>query len=121
MVGNDETPAGVAPPPVEKIVEGCLGCKWTMHVLAQVRTGVRRPGALERSAPGLTAKVLNERLVKLVGFGLLERRAFAEIPPRVEYFLTPFGERFVLVLDQLEQLRAEFGGPPEVEPPAAGG
>lgn len=100
----------VSPPPLEKIVEGCLGCKWTLHVLAQVRAGVCRPGALERSAPGLTAKVLNERLVKLVNFGILERTAYPEVPPRVEYRLTAFGKRFVDVLDQLERLRAEFGG-----------
>ena len=110
MVNNGESPAVSPLPPLSEIVEGCLGCKWTLHVLAQVRAGVCRPGALERSATGLTAKVLNERLVKLVNFGILERTAYPEVPPRVEYRLTAFGRRFVEVLDQLERLRAEFGG-----------
>ena len=88
--------------------ENCIGCKWTLHVLDQIRRGVRRPGALARSKRGLTAKVLNERLAKLTNYGVLTRRAFAEIPPRVEYWLTPFGERFIALLDQIDDLRREY-------------
>ena len=99
-----------APAPVDKIFEECVGCKWTLHVLRQVRMGVTRPGAIERSADGLRAKVLNERLVKLVAFGILVRHEFAEIPPRVEYRLTAFGERLLGILDQIEQLRDEYAG-----------
>jgi DNA-binding HxlR family transcriptional regulator len=110
-MGRIEESAAVTPPaPLETILEGCLGCKWTLHVLKQVRAGVCRPGALERSIDGLTAKVLNERLVKLVNFGILWRASYPEIPPRVEYHLTAFGRRFVEVLDQLEQLGKDFGG-----------
>jgi DNA-binding HxlR family transcriptional regulator len=94
--------------------EQCLGCKWSLHVLSQVRAGVRRPGALERSAAGLTAKVLAERLVKLQAFGLLEKRAFAEVPPRVEYHLTGFGERVTAILDQIAALAADRDGVPRV-------
>ncbi len=94
--------------PLSAIIEGCLGCKWTLHVLGQIRVGVNRPGALERSADGLTAKVLAERLVKLVGFGILEKRTFAESPPRVEYFLTPFGGRIAEAIEGLERIRLEF-------------
>ena len=97
-------------PDVSAIFEGCLGCKWTLHVLEQVRRGVTRPGALARTAEGLTPKVLNERLAKLVRFGILERISYAEVPPRVEYAFTPFGRRFLDVLDQIEQLRREVAG-----------
>ena len=101
--------ADITPSPsLVRIVEGCLGCKWTLHVLGRVRAGVRRPGALERSADGLTAKVLAERLAKLVAFGVLRKQAFDEVPPRVEYHFTPFGARVVEVIDQLEAIRAEF-------------
>ena len=93
---------------VTEMFESCIGCKWSLHVLAQIRKGIRRPGELERSAPGLTAKVLNERLNKLQRFGIIERRAFAQIPPRVEYSLTPFGQKFVKVLDQIDALREEM-------------
>ncbi len=60
-------------PDVAEMFESCLGCKWTLHVLGQIRKGVVRPGALERTAPGLTTKVQNERLNKLVRFGVLEK------------------------------------------------
>ena len=93
---------------VASMFENCIGCKWTLHVLDQVRRGVCRPGALARSKRGLTAKVLNERLAKLTSYGVLTKRSFAEIPPRVEYHLTPFGERFLALLDQIEDLRREY-------------
>ncbi len=80
-----------------------------MHVLGQIRSGVHRPGQLEKTAEGLTTKVLNERLNKLVRFGILTKKSFPEIPPRVEYELTEFGDRFVRILDQIEQLQRELG------------
>ena len=94
-------------PDVAEIFESCLGCKWTLHVLGQVRRGVTRPGALVRTADGLTAKVLNERLAKLVRFGVLEKTSYAEVPPRVEYDFTRFGEKFLRVLDQIDELRRD--------------
>lgn len=104
------------------MVEDIVGCKWSLTVLDLVRRGVRRPGAMEHAVPGLTTKVLNERLRKLVRFGILDRTAFAEIPPRVEYDLTDFGERFVGVLEAIEALEGEFGGsgPLSVPPRIAG-
>ena len=93
---------------VSDIFEQCVGCKWTLHVLEQIRGGVKRPGQLQRTADGLTTKVLNERLVKLVRFGILEKKSYAELPPRVEYELTNFGQRFVEILDQVAQLQSEL-------------
>lgn len=93
-----------AVPAAARMVEDILGCKWSLAVLLRVREGVRRPGALEHSLPGLSAKVLNERLRKLTRYGILARTAYAEVPPRVEYALTPFGMRFVGVLDAIETL-----------------
>lgn len=95
-------------PDVSRMFESVLGCKWSLHVLGQIRRGVCRPGELSRSAPGLTEKVLNERLNKLLRFGVLEREVYAEAPPRVEYTLSAFGHRFVGILDEIEQLRNEL-------------
>ncbi|TWU25201.1 putative HTH-type transcriptional regulator YtcD [Novipirellula galeiformis] len=95
-------------PDVAYILQNVLGCKWTLHLLAEVRRGVNRPGQLVRSADGLTTKVLNERLVKLVRFGLLEKTSFPEVPPRVEYELTAFGRRFTSLLDEIDRLQAEL-------------
>ena len=92
---------------IRRMVEDVVGCKWTLHVLAQVRAGVNRPGQLVRSAEGLTTKVLNERLVKLVRYGVLERHAYPEIPPRVEYQLTELGRTLTAPLDALWNWAAE--------------
>lgn len=89
------------------MVEDVVGCKWSLTVLGLVREGVRRPGAMEHAVPGLSAKVLNERLRKLTRYGILEKRSYPEIPPRVEYSLTPFGERFAGILDQIRRLDDE--------------
>ncbi len=91
-------------PSVGGMLEDVLGCKWTLTVLQLVRQGVHRPGAMERSVAGLTTKVLNERLRKLVRYGILDRIPYPEVPPRVEYRLTPFGEKFVGILRAIEEL-----------------
>lgn len=94
-------------PSVAYIVENTLGCKWMLSVLQLIRTGVNRPGAIARTTQGLTTKVLNERLSALVGFGIVEKIAYPEIPPRVEYGLTAFGSRFVELLDLINELEEE--------------
>ena len=89
-----------------RMVEDIVGCKWSLSVLGLIAGGVQRPGAMQRRVPGLTAKVLNERLRKLLRFGIIERQIFAEVPPRVEYRLTAFGRRFDGVLKEIAALDA---------------
>lgn len=90
------------------MVESIIGCKWSLHVLAQVRDGINRPGAMVRATDGLTTKVLNERLLKMLRFGIMEKLSYPEIPPRVEYRLTDFGRRFLKVIDAVESLQREM-------------
>lgn len=97
-----------ATPPVARMVEDIVGCKWSLAVLGAVRSGVCRPGAMEHAIEGLSKKVLNERLSKLVRFGILEKQAYPELPPRVEYRITPFGVRFLGVLDGIDALQREI-------------
>lgn len=96
---------------VASMVEDVIGCKWTLHILEQIRTGVQRPGAIVRSHPGLTTKVLNERLRKLVRFGIVKRNSFPEIPPRVEYELTEIGRRLIPILDSVQDLQRQLERP----------
>lgn len=96
-----------SPIPVAGMLEDIVGCKWSLRVLRLVSEGVRRPGAMQRQVPGLTAKVLNERLRKLLRFEIIEREVFAEVPPRVEYRLTRFGTRFVSLLEKIEELEKQ--------------
>lgn len=98
----------VKQPSAVGMAEDIMGCKWSLTVIQLVRQGIRRPGVMERTIDGLTTKVLNERLRKLTNYKILKRRAYPEIPPRVEYYLTPFGEKFVSILDDLIELDLEF-------------
>lgn len=90
------------------MVEDVVGCKWSLAVLGAVRGGVCRPGAIEHSIEGLSKKVLNERLRKLVRYGIVERHGYPELPPRVEYRLTRFGEKFSGMLDSIAALEREL-------------
>lgn len=106
MKPGDASPPAV--PSVSRMVEDIVGCKWSLAVLGAVRRGVCRPGALEHSIEGVSKKVLNERLSKLVRLGILDKQAYAELPPRVEYRLTAFGDKFCSVLDSVEALQREI-------------
>jgi len=85
-------------------LEDVIGCKWSAAVLAAVSQGVKRPGKLERYIPGISKKILNERLRKLCDFRLLERTEFSGLPARVDYDLTPTGVRLVAILEQIRDL-----------------
>ena len=95
-------------PNVAAMVESIVGCKWSMQVLDAIMRGIHRPSDLERECVGISAKVLNERLRKLCRFKITERIAYPEIPPRVEYHLTDFGNRFVPLIDAVRDLQDEL-------------
>lgn len=99
-----------APEKAARMVETIYGCKWSLTVYRLLAMGVNRPGEMVRSVEGLTTKVLNECLKRNVEFGILERIAYNEIPPRVEYQVTDFGQKFLRILDELEQLQIEING-----------
>jgi DNA-binding HxlR family transcriptional regulator len=100
-------PNPAAPGRLTQLLEDVLGCKWSWSVLRAVYRGIRRPGQLERSIEGISTKVLNERLKKLVEFGVLEKAEYPEVPPRVEYAFTELGRRFFAILEQIESLERE--------------
>ncbi|HEY8504530.1 MAG TPA: helix-turn-helix domain-containing protein, partial [Gemmataceae bacterium] len=85
-------------------VTDILRCKWTLAILEAIARGVNRPGRLERELTGLTAKVLNERVQKLERFGLLVRRSYPEVPPRVEYEFTGQGLRLLDLIRAVNEL-----------------
>jgi DNA-binding HxlR family transcriptional regulator len=91
-----------------RMVEAIYGCKWSLTVYQLLAHGINRPGEMVRNVEGLTTKVLNECLRKNLEFGILEKQVFKELPPRVEYRVTPFGERFMGILEQLESLQQEL-------------
>jgi DNA-binding HxlR family transcriptional regulator len=106
----------VQPTRITALLEDVLGCKWSWSILRAIHTGTIRPGQIERAIPGLSTKVLNERLKKLVAHGVLDKTEFPELPPHVEYGFTELGKKFLAVLQQIESLereRAQQGAPPD--------
>jgi DNA-binding HxlR family transcriptional regulator len=97
-----------APNRSARMVETIYGCKWSLTVYQLLADGINRPGEMVRSVEGLSTKVLNECLKRNMEFGILDKQMFNELPPRVEYQVTPFGEKFLLILDQLENLQNEI-------------
>lgn len=97
-----------APQRSARMIESIYGCKWSLTVYQLLDNGINRPGAMVRSVDGLTTKVLNACLQRNTEFGILERVAFNEVPPRVEYKITQFGTKFIRILDELEKLQIEI-------------
>ncbi len=95
--------------PVASMVESVVGCKWSVGLLQLCTDGQSRPSAFLRASPGLSAKVMNERLRKMIRFGIVQRTVLGEKPPvEVEYRLTPFGVRFMGILKEVRRLQEAF-------------
>ena len=98
----------VLPNDAARMVETIFRCKWSLTVYALLATGVRRPGEMVRRVDGLTKKVLHDCLNKNVEFDILERRSFSDVPPRVEYHMTEFGNKFLRVINEIQRLQDEL-------------
>ena len=109
MTGQEKKISRVsAPERSARMVEAIYGCKWSLTVYRLLANGINRPGEMVRSVDGLTTKVLNDCLRKNLDFGIINRVAYPEIPPRVEYEITAFGRKFIRILDQIESLQHEI-------------
>jgi DNA-binding HxlR family transcriptional regulator len=75
--------------------------KWTILIIRDLTSGVKRFNQLERSLQGISPKTLSERLRSLEEEGIITRQTFAEVPPRVEYALTEKGSDLVAVIDSM--------------------
>ena len=85
-----------------------MGCRWSSAVVGAIYQGVNRPGELRRYIPGISTKVLNERLRKLTDYGLATKQDLSDKALHVEYHLTPTGEKLANLIDQLHHLGEEF-------------
>ena len=90
-------------------LEDVVGCKWSAVVLAAIRRDVTRPGQLERFIPGISTKILNERLRKLVDYRLITRTEISGKVPRTEYALTATGVRLCTIIESIRDLDEEHG------------
>lgn len=93
--------------PVETCLE-LLSGKWKPRILWKLhQNGIVRFGELKRGLPEITAKMLTQQLRELEQDGLVTRRVYAEVPPKVEYSLSPFGETLKPILENIARWGTE--------------
>ena len=86
--------------PVLKTADIISG-KWTLLILRDLADGINRFSVLERSLVGISPKTLSERLKSLEKAGVVTRKSYAEVPPRVEYSLTPMGLDLIPLIEHM--------------------
>ena len=82
-----------------------IGNKWKLLIIRDLLNGTKRFGELRKSLTGISQRVLTENLRELETDGLLNRKVFAEVPPRVEYSLNDTG----LSLKPIIETMADWG------------
>jgi DNA-binding HxlR family transcriptional regulator len=96
-----------------KLTASIIGGKWKPSLLFHLEGRTRRFCELQRLIPGLTKKMLTQHLRELERDGIVHRKVFAEVPPRVEYSLTRHGESLKPILKLMSSWgsrhRARYG------------
>jgi len=87
-----------------------LSKKWVYLIISALRHGRMRNADLARKLDGISPKMLSQTLRTLEHDGLVDREIFAEVPPRVEYELTPLGHELGVLMDSI-RLWAETHAP----------
>lgn len=86
-----------------------IGGKWKPIILYHLGNGgTRRFGELKKAMPNITQKMLTQQLRELEHDGLIHRRVYAEVPPKVEYSLTDVGRTVLPVLQSLSQWGSKY-------------
>ncbi|NMM64940.1 helix-turn-helix transcriptional regulator [Clostridium sp. P21] len=78
-----------------------IGEKWKVLILRDLMEGTKRFGELKKSIGTISQKMLTQQLREMEEDGLVSRKAYAEIPPRVEYSLTEYGVSLKPILDSM--------------------
>jgi DNA-binding HxlR family transcriptional regulator len=84
--------------------------KWTLLVIRDLAAGRSRFCQLERSLEGISPRTLSLRLRELEEHGIVERRTYPEVPPRVEYELTDKGRALLPLLEDMRRFGREWLG-----------
>jgi DNA-binding HxlR family transcriptional regulator len=88
--------------PVE-LTLGVISGRWKVMIIHQLLEGTKRFNQLQRELPGITHRTLAKQLRELEASGLVARRDYHEIPPRVEYSLSPLGRTLENILSSMHE------------------
>lgn len=90
------------------ITVNLIGNKWKILILRDILAGPKRFGELRKSLEGISQKVLTDNLRSMEADGLLNRKVFAEVPPRVEYSLSALGGSIRPLMKYMEQWGIDY-------------
>jgi len=93
--------------PVQRALE-MVGGKWAFSIIYALTDGKKRFKELERSIEGINTRMLVKELKTLEEYGIIKRKAYATVPPTVEYTLTEKGMDFHPVLDNIRTWAAKY-------------
>lgn len=93
--------------PVETTLS-LIGSKWKVLILRDLLPGTKRFGELKKSIGHVSQKVLTNQLREMESQGLVNRKVYAEVPPRVEYSLTDLGLSLKPILDAMWNWGEEY-------------
>lgn len=85
-----------------------IGDKWKVLILRDLLPGTKRFGELKKSIGNVSQKVLTAQLRDMESNGLINRKVYPEVPPRVEYSLTELGQSLKPILDAMWDWGEEF-------------
>lgn len=85
-----------------------IGDKWKVLILRDLISGTKRFGELKKSVGNVSQKVLTAQLRAMEDSGLVNRKVYAEVPPRVEYSLTPLGMSLKPILDAMKDWGEDY-------------
>lgn len=85
-----------------------LGGKWRLLIIHQLREKPLRPSELKRSIPDISDKMLTQELKTLIDSGLVTRKNYNEIPPKVDYRLTEIGKKAIPLIENISEFGASY-------------
>ncbi len=91
-----------------EVVFEVIGDRWKVRIVENLLNGTKRFGELKKSVGDITQKVLTSNLRKLEEHGVLIRKVYAQIPPKVEYRLTALGKKLKPMIDSMIEWGAEY-------------
>lgn len=91
-----------------ELVLEIIGGKWKLVILKNLFEGTKRFGQLKRAMPHITQRVLTRQLRELEEDGLVSRKVYPEVPPKVEYSLTEIGESLEAIVRQVDEWGAWY-------------
>lgn len=84
-----------------------VGGKWKAWIIDCIKRDIKRPSAIHREMHEVSPRIINLHLKELEDYGIIYKKVYAEIPPRVEYWFTEVGESVLPVVETLEKWGTE--------------